>query len=164
MQYFVSPWFKIWNWLSTILFSAPVCLSIISGAWSSARENFPLRVIIMYFYTICIIFTNINTKIFPELIAEICNNNIWRSEVWKYENVDERKMFYFKTKEFKTYDWADCSIITVKSLLMCHLKFDPDYQDYLGLSESNVLHLLQQPRSFELISFFTTSLVYVPGV
>ena len=78
--------------------------------------------------------------------------------------MDERKMVYFKTKELKTYDWADCLIITLKSMLMCHLKFDPDYQDYLGLSESNVLHLLQQPRSFELISFFTTSLVYVPGV
>ena len=36
---------------------------------------------------------------------------------------------------------------------MCHLKFDPDYQDYLGLSECSVLHL-QQPRNMELISFF----------
>ena len=132
MQYFVSPWFKIWNWLSTILFSAPVCLSIISGAWSLARENFPLRVIIMYFYTICIIFTNINTKIFSVLIAEI----------WNY--TDEKVL---AGKEFYNNDKSDFSIIAMLSFLTCHLKLEPQYQDYLGLSGSIVLQLTQ-PKHF----------------
>ena len=53
-----------------------------------------------------------------------------------------------QNQEFKSYDWADCSIITVKSFLMCHLKFDPDYQDYLDLSEYNVFLHLQAAKKF----------------
>ena len=35
-------------------------------------------------------------------------------------------------------------IILVKSLLMCHMKFDSAYQDYLCLSQSIVLQLTQR--------------------
>ena len=54
MQYFVS---VVWN-LELIVYDSVfgarwVCQSC--RAWSPARENFPPLVIIMYFYTICII-------------------------------------------------------------------------------------------------------------
>ena len=66
MQYFVS---VVWN-LELIVYDSvfsgcqgSFCQSL-ARAWSGARENFPPRVIIMYFYTICIIFTNRTPCIF----------------------------------------------------------------------------------------------------
>ena len=41
--------------IDCLRFRFQLALSIIIQAWSWARENFPWRVIIMYFYTICII-------------------------------------------------------------------------------------------------------------